>query len=70
MKMTIITDDSGNILAAVQGHSLSESKGGVDASVSFAPGHQTHMVDVPDDMATISDADEFQARLAQHLPSP
>ena len=53
MKMTIVTDDSGNILGAVQGHSMSETKNGVQATVTFAPGHQTHMVEVDDDMATI-----------------
>lgn len=68
MKMTIVTDDSGNILGAVQGHSLSETKSGVEATVTFAPGHQTHMVEVDDDMATIDDADLFQQRLKQHLP--
>ncbi|MBA5608370.1 hypothetical protein H3H36_23760 [Duganella sp. FT3S] len=68
MKMTIVTDDSGNILGAVQGHSMSETKNGVQATVTFAPGHQMHMVEVDDDMATIDDADVFQQRLKQHLP--
>ncbi len=70
MKMTIVTDDSGNILGAVQGHAMSETKNGVQATVTFAPGHQTHMVEVDDDMATIDDADVFQQRLKQHLPQP
>ena len=67
MKMTIITDDQGNILGAVQGHSLSEKQGEVEASVSFAEGHQTHMVEVDDDMGSIQDANVFQQRLRQHL---
>ncbi len=70
MKMTIVTDDQGNILGAVQGHALTENKGGVEASVSFAPGHTTHQVDVDDDMSSIDDADEFQKRLKQHLGQP
>jgi hypothetical protein len=70
MNMTIVTDDQGNILGAVQGHSLSDSKDGVNVSVSFAPGHKTHLVNVDDDMASIDDADVFQQRLKQHLNQP
>jgi hypothetical protein len=70
MKMTIVTDDQGNILGAVQGHALSETKAGVEATVSFAAGHQTHQVEVDDDMSNIDDADEFQQRLRQHLGQP
>jgi len=67
MKMTIITDDQGNILGAVQGHSLSEKQGEVEASVSFAEGYQTHLMEVDDDMNTIEDATIFQQRLRKHL---
>nr|WP_315222438.1 hypothetical protein [uncultured Duganella sp.] len=67
MKMTIITDDQGNILGAVQGHSLSEKQGEVEASVSFAEGYQTHLMEVDDDMGTIEDATIFQQRLRKHL---
>lgn len=67
MKMTIITDDKGTLLGAVQGHSLSDKQGNVEATVSFAPGHQTHMLEVDDDLATINDVDDFQHRLRQHL---
>jgi len=67
MKMTIITDDQGNILGAVQGHSLTGKQGDVEASVSFAEGHQTHMMEVDDDMGMIEDATIFQQRLRKHL---
>jgi len=67
MKMTIITDDQNNILGAVQGHSLTDKQGQVEASVSFAPGHTTHMLEVDDDLGTINDIDDFQGRLKQHL---
>ena len=67
MKMTIITDDQGNILGAVQGHSLSGKQGEVEASVSFAEGYQTHLMEVDDDMGTINDATIFQQRLRKHL---
>jgi hypothetical protein len=65
--MTIVTDANGNVLGAVQGHSLSETKGDVEANVSFAPGHSTHMIEVDDDLTTVDDVDEFQARLRRHL---
>lgn len=67
MKMTIVTDTDGNVLGAIQGHSLSQKVGDVEASVSFAPGHNTHMIEVDDDLATVDDVDEFQARLRRHL---
>ncbi|SEN21813.1 hypothetical protein SAMN05428959_101714 [Duganella sp. CF517] len=67
MKMTIITDDQGNILGAVQGHSLSGKQGEVEASVSFAEGYQTHLMEVDDDMGAVDDATVFQQRLRQHL---
>lgn len=67
MKMTIITDDQGNILGAVQGDSLSGKQGEVEASVSFAEGYQTHLMEVDDDMGTINDATIFQQRLRKHL---
>ena len=66
MKMTIVTDVHGNVLGAVQGHSLTENKDGVEATVSFAPGHATHMVEVDDDLSTVDDVDEFQQRLRRH----
>jgi hypothetical protein len=67
MKMTIVTDTDGNVLGAIQGHTLSEKQGDVEATVSFAPGHSTHMVEVDDDLATVDDVDEFQTRLRHHL---
>ncbi|MGV7209743.1 hypothetical protein ACLB1G_18010 [Oxalobacteraceae bacterium A2-2] len=65
--MTIITDAQGKLLGAVQGHSLSDKQGGVEVSVTFAPGHQTHQLEVDDDLAVITDAASFQQRLQQHL---
>jgi hypothetical protein len=39
----------------------------VEASVSFSPGHATHMIEVDDDLCTVDDVDEFQQRLRHHL---
>ena len=35
-KLTIVTDSHGKLIGAVQGHELSEKRGGVEVSVSFA----------------------------------
>jgi hypothetical protein len=67
MKMTIVTDGAGKVMAAVQGHSMSETIDGMSASVSFAPGHKLHFVDVDDDMGTISDVDHYVKRLQSYL---
>jgi hypothetical protein len=68
MKMTIVTDSRGNLVGAVHGHALSEKRGDVEATVSFDSTHKLHQVNVEDDMASITDAEEFQRRLLKHLP--
>ncbi len=67
MIMTIITDDQGNILGAVQGHSLIGEQGEVDAGLSLAQGHRMHRVEVDDDLAAVNDAAIFEQRLKQYL---
>jgi ethanolamine utilization microcompartment shell protein EutL len=67
MKMTIVTDGAGKVIGAVQGHSLSETRDGMHATVSFAPGHKLHFVDVDDDMGNISDVDQYVKRLQSYL---
>jgi hypothetical protein len=37
------------------------------ATVSFAPGHKLHFVDVDDDMGNISDVDQYVKRLQAYL---
>ena len=68
MKMTIVTDKSGQVVGAVQGHSLTEKHGDVEVRVAFAPSAQLHYVDVDDDLSNITDAAVFQSRLVQHVP--
>jgi hypothetical protein len=68
MKMSIVTNTQGEVLAAVQGHSLTERKDGVEASVSFGNSHKIHQVDVEDDLLKITDAVTFQQRLQRHVP--
>jgi len=68
MKMTIVTDSQGNLVGAVHGHTLTEKREGVEASVSFPPDHKLHKVEVEEDMAKITDAAEFHRKLLKHIP--
>jgi hypothetical protein len=68
MKMTIVTDSHGNLVGAVHGHTLTEKRGDVEASVSFLSTHKLHKVEVEDDMANVTDAEDFQRRLLKHIP--
>jgi hypothetical protein len=67
MKMTIVTDGAGKVIGAVQGHSLSGTTDGVEATASFAPGHKLHFMDVADDMGTIADEAQYIKRLQSYL---
>ena len=68
MKMTLIADAQGKLVAAVHGHSLAAKHGEVEARVSFSDGHKLHKVDVEDDMSRITDAAVFHERLLKHMP--
>lgn len=67
-KMTIVTDRQGNLVGAIQGHTLTQKQGDVTASVSFPSSHKLHKVEVDDDIPKITDAGELQKRLLKHLP--
>jgi hypothetical protein len=67
-KMTVVTDSSGKLIAAVNGHSLASKQGEVEAKVSFAPGHKLHNLEVEDEIGRITDAAMFQDRLLKYLP--
>ena len=70
-KMTIATDQHGNVLGAIQ-HGAEKSRGdGPEVSVSFAPGVRTHVVDVgPEiDMTKVSDVPKFHDALARYAQS-
>jgi len=62
MKMTIVTDSHGNLVGAVHGHTLTEKRGEVEATVSFPSTHKLHQVEVEDDMANITDVELFLKR--------
>ena len=67
-KLTIVTDSRGKLVAAVQGHKLSEKRKGVKAHVTFPAGHKLHKVDVDLDLTAIRDPAAFEKRLARHIP--
>ena len=67
-KMTIATDQHGNVLGAIQ-HRAEKGRGdGPEVNVSFAPGVRTQTVDVgPEiDMTKISDVPKFHDALARY----
>jgi hypothetical protein len=67
-KLTLVTDSKGKLIAAVEGHELSHKHDGVEAHVSFAPGHKLHRIDVDIDLKDIGELDEFEKKLARHIP--
>jgi hypothetical protein len=68
MKLTIVTDSKGKLVAAVSGHTLTSKHGDVDAHVSFEADHKLHKVEVEDDIAKITDPAIFHERVLKHLP--
>jgi hypothetical protein len=67
-RLTIVTDRRGKLIGAVQGHELSQRVGGVQAEVSFEPGHKLHKVDVDVDLTGFTDPAELQKTLAKLVP--
>ena len=68
MKMTLVTDPTGNLVAAVHGHALTGKHGEMMGTVSFAPNRKLHKVEVEDDIAKITDPAEFHRRMQKHMP--
>ena len=70
IKMTIVTDSHGKLVAAVNGHALTSKQGELEARVSFPEGHRLHAVEVDDhlDMTKITDAAAFQSQLLKYVP--
>jgi hypothetical protein len=70
-KMTIATDQQGNILGAIQHSEEKSYSDGLKVAVSFAPGTRLQVVDVdPDiDMTKISDVPKFHEALSRRAAS-
>lgn len=59
MKMTIVTDDQGNILGAIPGDSVPQH--------IILENFQSHVLDVEDDIGKITDGEALQKRLQEIL---
>ena len=59
MKMTIVTDDQGEILGAIPGDTVPEHV--------ILKDFQSHVVDVADDTGAITDAEQLKMRLQEAL---
>lgn len=68
-KMTIATDQHGNVLGAIQHSTDTKANGDVQVGVSFGPGARLHEVDVrPEiDMTKATDAFKYQEALRNHV---
>ena len=68
MKVTIITDQLGNLVGTVQGHSLSAKQGEFVAGIALDSGQKAHFVEVDNELADITDGNEFHARMKPYMP--
>ena len=74
MKLTVITDEQGAIVGAMQGHAPRPDIGKprtdateFRAGLVAGPGQRMHEIEVPDSLAKIKDPDEFGRSLSQHV---
>jgi hypothetical protein len=71
MKMTVITDKAGNVLGTMPGHASEHSKAtgpGWHSSIVAGPEQHLHEIVVPDELATLKDAEELHRQVKAHLP--
>lgn len=73
MKMTVVTDQQGNIVAAHHGEvshqdtSLILHESRASAGLLAGPGQRLHVIDVPDTIANISVGNELETHLKAAL---
>jgi hypothetical protein len=63
MKLTVVTDQAGQVTATIRGHASDHESVGVAAH----PNRKTHEIEVPDDYEQIKDAEELHRKVASHL---
>jgi hypothetical protein len=80
MKVTVVTNEEGELVGTIQGeYELTEIEGrtaltvddpasSVQAGILLDPGQQTQEIDMPDDVAQM-DADDFLERIRSQLAS-
>jgi hypothetical protein len=68
-KVTIATDERGNVVGAVQ-HGTGTNPGGMKGEGQFGPEHKLHTVDLPPelDMTKVKDVATFHQALQRHVP--
>jgi hypothetical protein len=69
VKITIITDEAGKLVATLQGHSLSTKQGNFEAGVVLRPGQKAHKVEVDDALAELAGKPEFHDKVRCHIPA-
>lgn len=67
-KMTVVTDAAGGLVAAIQGHELTEKRGDVEVGLVVPKGHTLHKIEVDDDLSKVTDPAEMLRRLHRHIP--
>jgi hypothetical protein len=75
MKLTVISDNRGKLLGAMQGHQVQpdtaqkpgRSTKEPHSGLYAGPGQRLHEIEVSDELAKSSDASEFHAKLVAHL---
>jgi len=74
MKLTVVTDESGAIIGAMQGHTErpdvnrpSEKTDEFRAGLAAGPGQRLHEIEAPDELGKIDDPDEFGRRLTKFM---
>lgn len=65
MKMTVILDNSGELVAA---HAGEAKRDGKEAGVFAGPGQKLHEIDVPEHVASTEDPARFLESIRPHLP--
>lgn len=72
MRLTVVLDEKGELVGAMQGHATrpdpSEGPGreGFRAGLMAGPGQRLREIEAPDELSDIEDPDEFRERLMQH----
>jgi hypothetical protein len=64
MRMVVITDSGGNVVGTAREVSDADPAVG-NGGPSAGPGQSVHLLDVPDEVANIGDAQELHARLGE-----
>jgi hypothetical protein len=64
MRLTVITNSSGEVIATHRGHS---SKDKLQAGLRAGPNQTLHEIEVPDEFDKITNPDELHTRVKSHM---